>query len=85
MASKMGMSTQDREKMKIESVAQELLDRINEVRGRKDMTKGEFAEYIGVSRDRYARWNNGEVPTASFESLIRAALRCGVRIEIVKE
>ena len=85
MASKMGMSTTDKEKMKIESVAQELLGRINEVRGRKDMTKGDFAEFIGVSRDRYAKWNNGEVAAASFEALVRAALRCGIRIEIVKE
>ena len=85
MPSTMGMSTQEKEKMKIDSVAQELLGKINEVRGRKDMTKGDFAEFIGVSRDRYAKWNHGEVSSASFEALIRAALRCGIRIEIVKE
>ena len=85
MASNMGVSTLDKEQIKIESVAQDLLGKINEVRGRKNMNKGDFADFIGVSRDRYAKWNIGEVVAASFEALVRAALRCGIRIEIVKE
>lgn len=82
MASRMGMSSAEKERMKVDAVAQDLLDRINEVRGRKNMSKGDFAEFIGVSRDRYQKWNNGEVSAASFSTLVRAALRCGIRIEI---
>lgn len=82
MASRMGLSSAEKERMKVDAVAQDLLDRINEVRGRKNMSKGDFAEFIGVSRDRYQKWNNGEVSAASFSTLVRAALRCGIQIEI---
>ena len=85
MASKMGLTSAQKEQQKVDAVAQEILDKLNEFRGRKDMSKGEFAEFIGVSRDRYQKWNNGEVSTASFTTLVRAAIRCGIRIEICRE
>lgn len=82
MATTLGMTSAQKEQKKVDAVAQEILDRLNEVRGRKNMSKGDFAEFIGVSRDRYLRWNNGEVSAANFSTLVRAAIRCGIRIEI---
>lgn len=82
MATRLGLSKAEKERQKVDAVAQKILDRINEVRGRRNMTKGDFAEFIGVSRDRYQKWNNGEVSSANFDTLIRAAIRCGVHIEI---
>ena len=85
MATKMGMTSAQKEQQKVDAVAQDILDKLNEFRGRKNMNKGDFAEFIGVSRDRYQKWNHGEVSAANFSTLVRAALRCGIRIEICRE
>lgn len=84
MATTMGMSSAEKERRKVDAVAQELLDMLNEFRGRKNMTKGEFAEFIGVSRDCYQKWNQGKVTSASFSTLVRAAIRCGIRMDFCR-
>ena len=85
MATTLGMTSAQKEQKKIDAIAQDILDRLNEVRGRKNMSRSDFADFIGVSRDRYQKWNKGEVGSANFTTLVRAAIRCGIRIEIVRD
>lgn len=84
MATKLGLSSEEKERRKVDAVAHELLDMLNEVRGRKNMTKGEFAEFIGVSRDCYQKWNQGKITSASFSTLVKAAIRCGIKMDFCR-
>lgn len=82
MATRDGMTSAQKEQKRVDAVAQDILDRINEYRGRKCMKLGEFADFIGVSRSQYSKWCNGEVGCASFSSLMTAAIRCGIKFEV---
>lgn len=82
MATKLGLTSQQKEMQKVDAVAQDLLDRINEVRGRKNMTKSEFADFIGIKRNMYCDWLKNGASSVKFSTLIRAAIRCGIKVEV---
>ena len=85
MATQLGMTSAQKERQKVDALAQDILDKMNEVRGRKNMSKIEFAEFIGVSPDRYHKWLAGKVGNANFSSLVTAALRCGIKLEVSRD
>ena len=73
-----------REQTAVNDLAAEIFEKIKEARGRMDMNKTDFAEFIGISRSQFTKWLNGKVSEASFETLIRAAHRCGIKLEVTK-
>lgn len=61
----------------------DMMEQINMERGRKDMTRGEMASFLGVTPNTYLHWRDGRMEKASVERVLRAAHRVGCRIEIV--
>lgn len=77
-----GLTADQREKHEIHQIAESILTGLNEYRGRKNLTKKDFAEFIGVTPNTYGEWLRSGADKAQFSVLVRAAIRCGFRIEI---
>ena len=77
-----GLTADQRERQEIHRIAEIILTGLNEYRGRKNLTKKDFAEFIGVTPNTYGEWLRSGADKAQFSVLIRAAIRCGFRIEI---
>lgn len=77
-----GLSCEQRERREVERLSRELLDRMNEKRGREDKLKVEFAQELGVSKHTWKRWADGLMGKTDFETVVVAAMRAGMRLEI---
>jgi DNA-binding XRE family transcriptional regulator len=70
------------EDSEISRISEAILTKLNEYRGRANMTKSEFAEFIGVNQSTYNEWNIKGAHRSQFLVLMRAAVRCGVQINV---
>ena len=80
---KVALNAEQRRRNAAGAVYKTLLDRLNEKRGRERKTNREFAMELGVSERTWRRWNNGDIGKAEFGSVLDAALRAGIRLEVV--
>lgn len=72
-----------REEAERKRICQNILDRLNEKRGRERKTNDEFAEDLGIGRVTWWRWNGGGILNTDFEKLITALHRAGMTLEVV--
>ena len=70
------------EASEIGRISEAILTKLNEYRGRTNMTKAEFAEFIGVNPATYLAWNTSGPHKSQFSVLMRAAIRCGVTMSV---
>lgn len=77
-----GLTADQRERQEIHRIAEIILTGLNEYRGRKNLTKKDFAEFIGVTPNTYGEWLRSGADKAQFSVLVRAAIRCGVSIDV---
>ena len=77
-----GLTADQRERQEIHQIAESILTGLNEYRGRKNLTKKDFAEFIGVTPNTYGEWLRSGADKAQFSVLVRAAIRCGVSIDV---
>ena len=70
------------EASEISRISDAIVNKLNEYRGRTNMTKSDFAEFIGVNQSTYNEWNIKGAHKAHFSVLIRAAVRCGINVQI---
>lgn len=80
---KVALNAEQRRRNAAGTVYKDLLDRLNEKRGRDRKTNQEFAAELGVSERTWRRWNNGGISKAEFGVILDAALRAGIRLEVV--
>lgn len=78
-----GLTREQKEAREVQRISKELLDRMNEKRGRENKGKQEFAAEVGVSFPTWKRWNNRGMGKSDLETVIIAAMRAGVKIEVV--
>lgn len=76
------LTQEQREAQEVARLGKEILDRMNEKRGRENKTKQQFSEEIGVPHVSWWRWNKGEIDRAEFGKVVTAALRCGIRLRV---
>lgn len=84
MARTRPLTQAQREEAERKRICQDIMDRLNERRGRDRKSNTEFAADIGVSKDTWYRWNRGELPTCEFGKLLVALYRAGLALELVK-
>lgn len=63
-------------------IARRILEEMNAQRGRNNLTKAQFSQTIGISRDAWQQWNKGRLLQASLESVLNAVQRAGLEITI---
>lgn len=80
---KVALNAEQRRRNAAGAVYKDLLDKLNEKRGRERKTNREFAAELGVSERTWHRWNNGGIGKAEFGVILDAALRAGIKLEVV--
>ncbi len=78
------LTAEQKERAVVSDTCKAILDRLNEVRGRERMDEKDFAARIGISYDCWRLWNRGKLPVAAFGRVLTAAVRAGLKIEVVK-
>ena len=72
-----------REQEALKQVSTDLLDRMNEIRGRRRMTNQDFAVLVGVSYSTWKRWNlYGGLASSEFAIVVLAAVRSGLKVHV---
>lgn len=74
------LTSAQREEESKNALCKEILDRLNEKRGRERKTNTIFCEEIGVARATWYRWNNGELLSCEFGCLLTALHRSGLKL-----
>lgn len=59
-----------------------ILDRLNEKRGRERKTNEAFAEELGIGRTTWWRWNGGELPSCEFGNLLTVLSKAGMQLTL---
>lgn len=72
------------EEAEVKAVSKEIIDRMNETRGRENKGKQEFAKEVGVSFPTWKRWNNNGIGSSDLKTVIVALMRSGYKIEVTK-
>lgn len=74
------LTSAQREEESKKALCKEIMDRLNEKRGRERKTNAAFAEELGITRATWYRWNNGELPSCEFGKLLTALHRSGLTL-----
>lgn len=63
-------------------LCREIMDRLNETRGRDRQSNEAFAKRIGVSDFTWRRWNNGQIALSEISRVVLALHRVGYRLNL---
>lgn len=75
---------QRRDNMKAD-ISRAVLDELNAQMGRKRKTKKEFSDLLGITASTWWKWNKLNLACASWNDVLDAALRAGLKIKVVFE
>lgn len=67
----------------VAKASREFLDLLGAERGRKDMSRQDFSEAVGITRQTYCNWRRDGIGKASFGRLVSIARRAGFRVQFV--
>lgn len=60
----------------------DIMDRLNEKRGRERKSNEAFAKELGIGRTTWFRWNAGELAVCEFGNLLTVLHRAGLRLSL---
>ena len=66
-------------------ISKAVLDELNAKRGRERKTKEEFSDLLGIAPSTWWKWNKTELACASWNDVLDAVLRAGLKIKVVFE
>lgn len=79
---RVALTDAQRRKNAAADVYKSLLDQLNMKQGKERKTDIDFADYIGISRTTWYRWNHGMLEKAEFGTVLEAAMRAGITITV---
>ena len=74
------LTAAQREEREKAALCKEIIDRLNEKRGRERKNNTVFAQELGIAKATWYRWNNGELPACEFGNLLTALSRAGMKL-----
>ncbi len=77
------LTAAQREEEEQRVLCKEIMDRLNEKRGRERKNNTEFAVELGIAKATWYRWNNGELPACEFGNLLTALSRAGLKLGLL--
>ena len=80
---RVALTEDQRRRNAIQDIYKSILDELNAKRGRERKTNQEFALELGISPRTWTRWNNGGIGKAEFSVVLMAAMKSGIRLEVI--
>lgn len=74
------LTAAQREEESKQVLCKQIMDRLNEKRGRERKNNTEFAIELGIAKATWYRWNNGELTSCEFGNLLTALSRAGMKL-----
>ena len=77
------LTQEQREEEARKRLCQDILDRLNEKRGRERKSGKAFARELGISDYTWWRWNTGGISTGELGNVVTVLYRAGMKLELV--